>query len=109
MLPRQVIESLMSARGMDAVYAPTPPNDIKRPLIWTYLSRSYQWVKILSVGMKIIATPSPTNTRAAIAVSTVCVKARAMDPAAPIVKKKTMDLRGPHESESRPAGICISA
>ena len=56
-----------------------------------------------------MATPTPTIVRPKIAHPMVGAIPRTMEPAKATMKKTVMVLRGPQESDSRPAGSCMRA
>ena len=68
-----------------------------------------QWLRTLMVGTKSMAMPVPTRTRAKMVQPMDGAKPKKMEamPARP--KKAAMVRRGPQESVSRPAEICIRA
>ena len=105
----QPIRLLSRARGVAAARDPIPPIAMRIPVIMAnsfFLNHS---ARIFMVGTKSMATPNPTRVRPRIAQDTEGAIPRIIAPIKAIQKKTEMVFRGPHESESRPAGSCTAA
>ncbi len=105
----QPTQRVSSARGAEAESQPSPPTTIRIAVTMANSLAKNHSAKIFIAGMKMTATPNPTNTRAKIATDTVGERPKSTAPKAAIKVKRATALLGPRESDNSPAGSCMTA
>ena len=99
----------MAASSQVAAITPTPPTALRMPAIMANSVARNHWDKIFMVGIKTMETPIPTRIRPTMAILILGARPKTRLPTEAAIKNTVTALRGPIESESRPAGSCMAA
>ncbi len=106
---RQPIQVLKKASGAAAEREPSPPTAMRIPvMVANSLTRNHS-ASTFMVGTNNMETPRPTRVLPTMATNTDGAKPRMSEPMKATIKNSVMVRRGPHESESNPAGSCMTA
>ena len=106
---RQPIQELIKAKGVVALSDPMPPIANRIPVMKANSRGRNHSESTFMVGTKSMATPKPVKVRPRMAQAAFGAKPSMTLPKKATQKKSVMALRGPQESDRRPAGNCMRA